>query len=127
MWCPDGTMSQEGLGWLESFFCIPRAERRHVRNERSFTITPATRFKWEAIDFAEAQAGRPFVWLEERLHEADVEPVERHGFRDCFIQCDVTANPHRLAEVQALLVQRFALEDDGSAGTHRPLEQSCAA
>jgi hypothetical protein len=126
MWCADGIMSEEGLGWLESFFGIPRHELRHVRNERGFTITPTTRFKWEAIDFAEAQAGRPFVWLEERLHEIDAEQVERHGFRDCFIECDVTANPHRLAEVRETLVERFSLENDDTTCTHLRLEQSCA-
>jgi hypothetical protein len=111
MWCPDGTMPEQGLGWLESFLGIPRDEFRHVRNSRSFTITPVARFKWEAIDFDEATAGRPFVWLEERLHEADEEHMGRHGFRDSFIECDVTANPHRLAEVHQILVRRFALDD----------------
>ena len=112
MWCPDGNMHEEGLGWLESFFGIPRDELRHVRNMRSFTIAEGTRFKWEAINFTEAQTGRPFVWLEERLHEADVEHMERHGCRDCFIECDVTANPYRLAEVREILTERFALEDE---------------
>ncbi|MDQ3310142.1 MAG: hypothetical protein M3497_08460 [Gemmatimonadota bacterium] len=43
----------------------PRAAPRTQRAELHLTLT--TRFKWEAIDFAEAQAGRPFVWLVERF------------------------------------------------------------
>ena len=112
MWCPEGAMTEEALGSLESFFGIPRDELRPIRNVRSFTVAQGTRSKWEAIDFAEARAGRPFVWLEKRLHEADLEHMERHGFRDCFVECNVTTNPHRLAEVYQILVCRFALEGD---------------
>ncbi len=58
-----GTMMQKPVCYLDlDDTPIRRHELRHVRNERSFTITPTTRFKWEAIDSAEAQAGPSSGW-----------------------------------------------------------------
>lgn len=111
-WCPGGRMTPEQLASLEGFLEYPAADLERIVNPCTFQDdAPPQGFpvKWRGLDWAAIEAGRPFVWIENYLTPADRGVLEEHGLLDCFIHCDVTADPGRLAQVRRQLEQSFGL------------------
>lgn len=111
-WCPGGRMTVEQLAGLETLLDVPAAELERIVNPCTFEDNaPPKGFpvKWRALDWAAIEAGRPFVWIENHITAEDRRVLEERDLLECFVHCDVTANPHRLAEVRRLLERRFGL------------------
>lgn len=110
-WCPGGTMRPDQIARLERQLAIPAAELKSIRNPCAFEDRAAPEafpVKWPALDWKAIDAGRPFVWIENYITPEDEQVLARRGLLDCYIHCDVTAEPDRLTEVRRILEERFA-------------------
>ncbi len=113
-WCPGGIMRPAQLAQLERHLALPAARLKAIRNPCRFEDleTPdGFPVKWRALDWDAIAAGRPFVWIENYLTPEDEAVLARHHLLDSFIHCDVTAEPGRLAQVRAILQDRFHIDD----------------
>ena len=105
-------MGPDQLAALEKFLEVPAADLERIVNPRTFEDNAppqAYPVKWRALDWAAIEAGRPFVWIENYITDEDRRVLEQRGLLDCFVHCDVTAEPHRLPQVRRLLEARFRL------------------
>ncbi len=111
-WCPGGRMRPDQLRQLERYLSLPTAELERIRNPCRFVDEePAGAFpvKWRALDWDAIEVGRPFVWIENYITPEDELVLAARDLLDCYIHCDVTAQPGRLAEVRRILEKRFRL------------------
>jgi hypothetical protein len=108
-WCPLGCLSDEQCETLALRLGLRPGELRRVRNARPFVERITSYEKHHGIDFAEADAGRPFVWIEDGLIDADRRELARRGYGDAYVPCNVTERPERLAEVRRELAARFGI------------------
>ncbi len=112
-WCPGGRMREDQLALLEGHLGVTADELRCIANPGAFVDdhgpqgTPA---KWRALDWEAIERGRRFVWIENAITRDDLAVLQARGLLDRWIPCDVTADPGRLAEVQAILTRRFGLK-----------------
>ena len=114
-WCPGGIMRPAQLSQLARHLGLPVPDLDGFRNPCTFEDleTPdGYPSKWRALDWDAIAAGRPFVWIENYITREDEAVLARHRLIDSYIHCDVTAEPGRLAEVRAILRDRFQLRDD---------------
>ncbi len=112
-WCPGGRMRPDQLALLEQYLETPAAELAAIVNPGTFLDdAPPSGFpvKWRALDWDAIADGRPFVWIENYLTPEDEAVLARHHLLDSFIHCDVTAEPGRLAQVRAILQDRFHID-----------------
>jgi hypothetical protein len=108
-WCPSGCLSDEQCETLAARLAMRSVELRRVRNTRAFVERITSYEKHHGIDFAEADAGRAFVWIEDALTEADRRELARRGYAEAHVPCNVTERPERLAEVRREIAIRFGL------------------
>jgi hypothetical protein len=113
-WCPGGMMRPAQLVRLAHHLTLAVPDLKAFRNPRAFEDleTPdGYPSKWRALDWDAIAISRPFVWIENYITREDEAVLARHGLLDSYIHCDVTAEPGRLAEVRAILQDRFHLDD----------------
>ena len=119
-WCPGGRMGPDQLAALENFLEVPAADLERIVNPCTFEDNAppqAYPVKWRALDWAAIEAGRPFVWIENYITDEDRRVLQQRGLLDCFVHCDVTAEPHRLPQVRRLLEARFRLPSTSTRGS----------
>ncbi len=119
-WCPGGRMRDDQVALLVRHLGLGADELRCITNPGAFVDEPATwgaagsPAKWPALDWPAIARGRPFVWIENALTPEDRAVLTARGLLDCWIPCDVTADPDRLAAVRRSLSDRFRLGDEGA-------------
>lgn len=110
-WCPAGRMREEQVLRLARLLRLSAEELLPIANPGAFVDGEPPEgmpVKWRALDWAAIDAGRTFVWIENALTPEDQAVLESRGLLDCYIHCDVTSDPSRLAEVRRILEERFA-------------------
>lgn len=118
MWCPGGPMLPERQLELSKLLGVPVSAIAEI---------PAARFwfpggwydsggpyrdkvrKTDGIDWAQIDAGREWVWIEDGLIHAERTILRERKASLRHIPCNVTANPRRLQAVAGLLEKRFGL------------------
>lgn len=109
-WCPGGRMRDDQLVYLAELLRLSEEELRPIANPASFVDGEPPEgmpVKWRALDWRAIEEGRPFVWIENALTREDRALLASKDLLDCYIHCDVTRDPQRLAEVRRMLEERF--------------------
>lgn len=112
MWCPSGTMDPGRAIELASMLGVTEEEVAEVRNPHAFMRFFGHRdLKTDALDWAEIDDGRPWVWIEDALLDDERLLLTWRNLLNHWIPCNVSANPNRLIEVKEILQERFHLDD----------------
>lgn len=109
-WCPGGRMTPDQITALGEFLRVAPDELEAIVNPGRFVDRAPPEgmpSKWRALDWDAIEAGRPFVWIENALAPEDRAVLERRGLLDSYVECDVTARPARLPQVEKILRARF--------------------
>ena len=100
-WATSGDMRTESLQRLRDMTGVPLDVWRQVQPSLGWE-----RNKTETIDWAEVDAGRPFVWIDDELYGEDLELLRRRGIEHWCILTNVLENPCALSKTLRELKSR---------------------
>lgn len=107
-WCPWGEMHPEQAERLERELGLEAGSLSGVRSARfGAAVGNEHCHKTAGIAWEEHRAGRPFVWVEDWISEAERAVLRGNGFADCWIPCHVTDDPGALRRAHDALRGRF--------------------
>lgn len=111
--CPSGKMDREVKWEIANILGIDRRYFWDIENPKSyFDQSKDGKFstlKTNGIDWEAFKAGRPFVWIEDKILDNEKVILKSYNALDNYIYCNTSQNPNQLYEVMNKLKKRFNL------------------